>query len=195
MSRLRASIQIGALACSLALSFASCTNHEPTPGPLAPTRQLAGQTGGFRIKAHEPFTFAEAFVRNSGDSPGRIENVELVNATGGIKLVGSLIAVREGEEGPYSPGGYQHYPPNTKFPTSPAEGYRFGVAREGEGLQLLLGFETEPGVQTFQGIAIEYVVNDVQHRYVFPYAVAACSPGELGSPGACTPASLRPWGF
>jgi hypothetical protein len=111
VSRLRAFVGVGALACSLALSLSSCKKQEPTPGPLAPTSRLAGQTGGFRIKPHDPVTFAEVFLRNSGGSPGLIENVELVDATEGIKIIGSLVAIRKGEEGPYSPGGYRHFHP------------------------------------------------------------------------------------
>ncbi len=186
-----------AVVCVLLLAVA-CGDAEPTPGPLAPVEPLAGQAGGFRVpeaRIGHPFTFAEVFVTNSGSKPATLVGIELMEPTEGISLVGSEVAIRQGD-GPYSPGGYERFPPETDFPTDSLKGFQLPPSDGTSGLQLLIGLMIEPGVQTFRGVAIEYMVDGVEHRYVFPYAVAACSRGESGGPGgSCRPPGLQPWGF
>jgi hypothetical protein len=173
----------------LVLLFLAACGSDPDPGPLAPPSPHPRQGGGFAEDADHTYTFSQVFVRNYGDSDVTIDEVALVDADRGIELVETLAAALP--SAPNRFGGADRFPPPYPLDMSEAEGFVVSPTTsgsDGPGVLLILGLRaSEDGIHSFRSVAIDDHVGDETFRYVFPYALATCSPQDhdLQHPEEC----------
>jgi hypothetical protein len=134
---------------------------------------VATNISSFRASLGEPFTFSLLFVRNYGDEPAVLDDVELVGASSGIRLVGTRAADITGDRRTWS--GDDVFPPHRPPDQLPLSAFEI-AGDAAQDAQLILGVEmTEEGQHGFEGVAVLYHAGDDRYRYVIPSGAVACS--------------------
>ncbi len=162
---------------SLVVTTVACSGRAD-PGPLAPLRPRPGAGVGFELRVGDDSTWSDLDVFNHGTRPAVLDGVELVEARGGVEVIGVLAAERPAPPGCNLAGGVP-FPPSFGWEMRPLEGFVVPPASASGGhvVCVILGLRTtRPGIATARGVAIHYHVGDRSYTYVIPYSLVICTP-------------------
>lgn len=160
---------------------------ETDGGPV----DAGGFRGGASFSVHvgRPITFANVMLVNRGSERAVLEDIELINPTGGIRKVGALVGIAHRPQDIVA--GDADFPPDLGRMVL-AEGAlgrlqpleRFVIEHTGwrgppfaGAVLLVLGIEvTKTGEHSYRGLKLRYRVADRTYSRTIPYALAACAP-------------------
>jgi hypothetical protein len=163
--------------------LATTCSEQVRDGPLVavtPSGQPAVPYSTSRaVAVLQPFTFSAVLIRNPSDRPATLDDVELIDGSDQISVVGAMVGRFRGGADDFIDGS-PTYPPGPEITATlqPIRGYELEPnPGDDRAAQIFVGLLAERGsAGVFEGVAVDYLIGEEEFRLVIPVGLRACAP-------------------